>query len=70
MKTINTPEGKKKYFSLNHVSIGTRWSGSFNVSDEDESSWWDEVPQEWLDSAEIGDTFDLGGGVYVERVWE
>lgn len=67
MKAINTPEGKK-YFSLNHISIGTRWSGSFNVADE--SSWWAAVPREWLDSAEVGDTYDLGGGVYAERVWE
>ena len=69
MKTITTDTGKK-IFSLNHISIGTRWSGSFNPPDGDESPWWDRVPQSWMDSAEIGDEYDLGGGVYAERVWE
>ena len=69
MKIITTATGKK-IFSLNHISIGTRRSGSFNVPEGDESPWWDRVPSSWMETAEIGDTHDLGGGVYAERVWE
>lgn len=52
-----------RHFSLNHISLGTLYSGSYNGQGAEE--YWQSVPQSWLYSARPGHCLDLGGGVYV-----
>ena len=53
----------KIHFSLNHVSIGDRRSGSYNC-DWETAEAFASIPevQEWMARAEPGDQFDLCEG--------
>lgn len=60
-------------FSINHISVGTRYSGSWYAPKEtlDEAWDWFHSDQDaywWARDAKIGDKFDYVVGVYFERV--
>jgi len=67
-----------KLFSLNHDSIGTRHSGSYNRPDDwednldNDGSYWaksqGQTLRKWRETAEVGDTYYVGISVYEERV--
>ena len=58
--------------SLNHVAIGTRFSGSLVGDQATTWEFLEELPEfgSWLETAKVGDTFDVPchGGVYVAVV--
>ena len=67
----------KKVFSLNHIAIGTRFSGSFSYesfgSDEAEQEWEERFwvnpeASAWKVAAEVGDEFPVSESVYWARV--
>ncbi len=65
-------------FSLNHDSIGTRFSGSFNhpegwedTPDENSGYWAEQAGKplgEWKRTAAVGDKYYVATSVYVARV--
>ncbi|MDR1648302.1 MAG: hypothetical protein LBR88_09790 [Zoogloeaceae bacterium] len=63
-----------KKVSLDHISIGSRRSGSWNISGETHASVMDELEanpeyQKWFKDAREGDTFPVYPGVFV-TMWE
>lgn len=56
---------KMKLFSLDRLSIGSRRSGSYNAVDIWEEIEVDPYVGDWARGASPGDTFELGGGLFL-----